>query len=231
MGQFFTDDVEALLRAGHGDHDRLMRIKSDFETKKLVTIDDRKYVEGLVSRYIQPEPERIVKLPEKRIVPPPPPPKESFELKYQQQPKQVEQIIPKLESKTKIRNVVIAVAAVVFAVLLVSIVAMNQDKIDGIGGPTIGKNLETDQIAYLRGDVISISGKAPTSGIVKLVISNPENQEIWSEIVTAKTNGEFSTLVIAGGTGWEQVGKYTLSSTQSGTTEQVTFDFNPNESS
>jgi hypothetical protein len=228
MGKFFTDDVDALLRAGHGDRDRLIRIRSDFDTKKLVTIDDRKYVEGLVSRYIQPE--RIVKLPEKRIVPPPPPPRESFELKYQQ-PKQVEQTIPKLESKTKMRNIVIAICAVVFSVLLVSIVAMNQDRIDGINGPAISKNLETDQDAYLRGDIVSISGKAPTSGIVKLAISNPSNQEIWREIVTAKTNGEFSTLVIAGGAGWEQAGTYTLSSTQSGTTEQVVFDFNPNEPS
>ena len=88
MGQFFTDDINALLKEGYGDSQRLARIKSDFESKKLVTIEDRKYVDGLVSRYLQPsmpEQERIVKIPEKRIVPPPPPPvqTQSYEAKYQ----------------------------------------------------------------------------------------------------------------------------------------------------
>ena len=36
MGQFFTDDIDALLKSGHGDYGRLSRIKADFEAKKLV---------------------------------------------------------------------------------------------------------------------------------------------------------------------------------------------------
>jgi hypothetical protein len=62
-----------------------------------------------------------------------------------------------------------------------------------------------------------------------LTISNANNQQIWSETISTKQNGEFSTLVIAGGTGWEQAGKYTLSSTHNGVTDQTNFDFNPNE--
>lgn len=227
MGQFFTDDIDALLKEGHGDHERLVRIKSDFEAKKLVTLEDRRYVEGLVSRYLQPskpESERIVKIPEKRIVPPPSPPPQSvsFEMKYQKQKSQ--EPIPKIGEKRNIRNVVVSVAAVVAALLIISVVAINRDNL-GIEQPEVTKNIEVDQTSYARGDIISISGKASTGTTVQLSISNPGNQQIWSEAVSTKANGEFSTLTIAGGNGWEQSGTYTLRSTHGGTTEQVTFDF------
>lgn len=227
MGQFFTDDLDALLKEGHGDHERLVRIKSDFEAKKLVTLEDRRYVEGLLSRYLQPskpESEEILKTQEKRIVPPPSPPPQNrpVEMKYQKQMSQ--EPIPKIGEKRNIRNVVASVAAVVAALLIISVVAINSDNLD-IGQPTVTKNIEVDQASYIRGDIISISGKALTGTTVQLSISNPNNQQIWSETVSTKANGEFSTLTIAGGDGWEQSGRYTLRSTHGGTTEQATFDF------
>lgn len=232
MGQFFTDDIDALLKANHGDRERLIKIKSDFETKKLVTIEDRRYVESLVSRYLEPvkaETEKI-KIPEKRIVPPPPPPQPtqtpSFEMKYK---KTKEEPIPKISGKRNLRNVVASVAAVVAAVLIISFVAINQDSIT-IDQPSASQNLEVDQESYLRGDIISISGKAQR-GTVQLAIRNPSNHQIWTETISTKQNGEFSTLVIAGGDGWEQSGKYTLLATHGGVTDQITFSFNANESS
>ncbi|MGI0004038.1 MAG: hypothetical protein ACREAX_01945, partial [Candidatus Nitrosotenuis sp.] len=111
MSQFFTDDLDALLKSGHGDSERLSRIKADFATKKLVTLEDRRYVEGLILRYLKPhgqmEPERIVMTQEKRIVPPPTsPPTQSnpFEIKPQKKPKD-EKLIPKIgDGKTNMRN-------------------------------------------------------------------------------------------------------------------------------
>ncbi|TBR11688.1 MAG: hypothetical protein EPO62_01320 [Candidatus Nitrosotenuis sp.] len=230
MGQFFTDDIDALLKSGHGDYGRLSRIKSDFEAKKLVTMEDRRYVDGLISRYLQPatqteKPERIVKIPEKRIVPPPPAPVNVPEMK--QQKTVVEKPIEKMYGKKKMRNVVISVASVIFAVLIISVVAMNQDSIT-LTGPGASKTLETDQTSYARGDIISISGSTEAA-IIKLTISDPDAQEVWTEIVKVKTDGTFSTLVIAGGTGWEKVGKYTLTSSVEGKTEKTDFDFSPSE--
>lgn len=234
MGQFFTDDIDALLKANHGDAQRLAKIKADFESKKLVTIEDRRYVEGLVSRYLQsppkPETERIVKIPEKKIVPPPPPPQPAqsnpFELKYQQKPKE-EKPIPKIGGdKTKLRNIVIAVCSVVFAVLAISFVAMNQDALTQPESTQTTESLELDTTSYARGDIISISGKTKTpTSIVRLAITNSANQEIWSETLNVKNDGVFSTLVIAGGNGWEQSGRYTVIATYSGTTDTTTFDF------
>jgi hypothetical protein len=233
MGQFFTDDIDALLKSGHGDSGRLSKIKSEFQATKLVTLDDRRYVEGLISRYLKPsaEPERIVKIPEKRIVPPPnPPPAQSSqsELKYQQKPRD-EKPIPKIGGgDKKMRNVVISVCSVVFAVLVISFVAMNQDAMTGFEPPETSNSLELDEDVYARGDIISISGKTKTAtSIAKIAINNPSNQEIWSETVTVKPDGKFSTLVIAGGTGWEQAGKYTVISTYGGTVDTIVFDFSP----
>jgi hypothetical protein len=241
MGQFFTDDIDALLKSGHGDSERLSKIKTDFETKKLVTLEDRRYVEGLISRYLhlsaQPETERIVKIPEKRIVPPPPtptPPQSTqnnpFELKYQQKTKETKPI-PKIgDGKTKLRNIVIAICSVVFAVLVISFVAMNQDSMTPTETPQVSEGLELDATSYARGDIISISGKTKTpTSAVRLSIVNPNSQEIWSETVNVKDDGTYSTLSIAGGTGWEQAGKYTARAAYSGTTDTGIFDFTPSE--
>jgi len=229
MGQFFTDDIDALLKSGHGDYGRLSRIKADFETKKLVTIDDRRYVEGLIARYVQQttqaeKPERIVKIPEKRIVPPPPPPPNVSEMKYQKAV--LEKPIEKVNGGKKRKNIVISIASVVFAVLIISIVTMNQDI--ALVGPSTTKAVETDQTSYAKGDIISISGNAE-SAITELTINDPDGQKIWTEIVKVKADGKFSTLVIAGGDGWEKAGKYTVVSSTDGKTEKTVFDFNPNE--
>jgi hypothetical protein len=232
MGQFFTDDIDALLKANYGDAQRLAKIKADFESKKLVTIEDRRYVEGLVSRYLQtpskPETERIVKIPEKKIVPPPPAPQPAhspFELKYQQKPKE-DKPIPKIGGdKTKLRNIVIAVCSVVFAVLAISFVAMNQEALTPESSQTT-ESLKLDATSYARGDIISISGKTKTpTSIVRVAITNSANQEIWSETLKVKNDGTFSTLVIAGGNGWDQSGTYTVIAAYSGTTDAKTFDF------
>lgn len=231
MGQFFTDDIDALLKSSHGDYGRLSRIRADFEAKKLVTIEDRRYVEGLIARYLQPatqteKPERIVKIPEKRIVPPPPPKNPVVsEMKYQKAV--IEKPIEKINGGKKMKNIVISIASVVFAVLIISVVAMNQDNI-AIVGPSATKAVETDQASYAKGDIISISGNAE-SAVTELAISDPGGQKIWTEIVKVKADGKFSTLVIAGGNGWEKAGKYTATSSADGKTEKTVFDFNPNE--
>lgn len=233
MGQFFTDDIDSLLKSGHGDSARLAKIKAEFESTKLVSIDDRKYVEGLLARYSQvvdsPKPEKTIKESEKRIVPPPPPPRSPPTLLEVKQKPKKEEKISKLEgSKTKLRNVVIAVCATVFAVLAVSFVAMNEDLQSGVTPPEISKALEMDAASYVRGDIISISGKTKeATSIATLAIANPAGIQVWSETVTVKPSGTFSTLAIAGGDGWSQAGTYTVSLAYSGNSETATFSFDP----
>jgi uncharacterized protein YfaS (alpha-2-macroglobulin family) len=124
------------------------------------------------------------------------------------------------------RNVTISVASVTVAVLIISIVALNQDGLGGIIQES--KNLELDQKSYSRGDIISISGKTsmPTSA-VSLGIFNTSNQPVWTETVKVKESGEYSTLLIAGGEGWEQAGTYTVTANYAGTQDQARFSFSP----
>ncbi|CDI05356.1 hypothetical protein [Candidatus Nitrosotenuis uzonensis] len=230
MGQFFTDDVDELIRLGHGDQERLNRIKSEYQTKKLVTLEDRRYVEGLIARYMRPAAEPQQEKPkakEERIVPPPPtPPKQQDRFEIKQQKAKMEKPIPKIGAK-KMRNIAISVASVAVAVVIIGLVSLNQGGIslDGIDEP---KNLELDQKSYYRGDIISISGRVsvPTS-VVSLGIFNTQNQPVWTETVNVDENGEYSTLVIAGGDGWEQAGTYAVTANYVGTQDQANFSFNP----
>ncbi|NDB33170.1 MAG: hypothetical protein EB150_02930 [Nitrososphaeria archaeon] len=231
MGQFFTDDVDSLLKSGHGDSARLAKIKAEFESTKLVSIDDRKYVEGLISRYSQPtesKPEKIVKIPESRIVPPPPAPKNPPTLLEVKKPRK-EEPIPRMQNKTKLRNIAIAAGVTIAAILAVSYFAIIQDQtgpspINPINTP-ITKGLELDSTSYAKADLISISGKTNVATqIVKLSITNPAGVEVWSETATVKSNGTFATLLIAGD-GWDQVGKYTVTASYSGNTESASFDY------
>jgi len=232
MSQFIIDDVDALIKEGHGDQDRLNRIKEEYKTKKLITIDDRKYVEGLMSRYMRPKVETAQQVPkaqEPKIVPPPPPPppkpRDAFEVKHQ---KARQESIPRIRRGGKTRIMIISMATVV-AVVAAGLVGLNQD---GFTFPSIGPApadpLQIDQESYARGDIISITGttSTPANG-VRLAITNPAGQEVWSETVKVRTEGRYSTLAIAGGDGWGQQGTYTITAAYGNTVDQIEFTFSP----
>ena len=58
--------------------------------------------------------------------------------------------------------------------------------------------------------MISISGTSDPTGTVNLSIQNQNNELVWTEQTSLKSNGQFSTLTIAGGLGWETSGTYTI---------------------
>ena len=76
--------------------------------------------------------------------------------------------------------------------------------------------VNTDQTTYQRADIISISGnsKGNNQYAVELSIENANGVKIWNENINPKIDGQFSTLVIAGGGGWEDDGSYTLKAVQ-----------------
>ena len=64
--------------------------------------------------------------------------------------------------------------------------------------------------SYSQTDLISINGVSLNSKIVNLSIINQNNELVWAEQVSVKNNGKYSTLAIAGGSGWENSGTYTI---------------------
>jgi hypothetical protein len=76
--------------------------------------------------------------------------------------------------------------------------------------------VNVDQTTYQRADIISITGNSKATGTqsVELSIENANGVKIWNENINLKNDGQFSTLVIAGGGGWEDDGSYTLKAVQ-----------------
>ena len=95
-------------------------------------------------------------------------------------------------------------------------------------GTTITEPLlvNVDQTTYQRADIISITGNSKATGTqsVELSIEDANNVKIWHEIVNTK-QGEFSTLVIAGGGGWENDGMYTLMVEHGDLENEIEFKF------
>ena len=54
MSDSTIDDALKLLETGKGNPDRLKEIIKTFETKSLISIQDRKYIEALVEQYLTP---------------------------------------------------------------------------------------------------------------------------------------------------------------------------------
>ena len=63
-------------------------------------------------------------------------------------------------------------------------------------------------------------------GTVRLSIENENSELVWAENLNLKNNGEFSTLLIAGGQGWENDGKYFLNVEYNEFSNKISFDFN-----
>ena len=94
---------------------------------------------------------------------------------------------------------------------------------------TIGSTSESllvnvDQTIYKRADIISVTGDTISNAeSVQLSIENVNGVKIWNEIINTKKDGKFSTLVIAGGGGWENDGVYTLKALQDDLVEEIEF--------
>ena len=250
MESFILEDVESLLKIKKGDPNRLNSIKELCENNKIIPISDRKYVERLVSQYLHkeerkpiPKTERIATEKTQRdfhdkITSP----IETKENKIISKSKMVNIQTPKKSSKFEFSSknkILMAAATITLAIIVVGAAALYGGNITfenktpepeptkpiGLTPPYIF--LETDESSYNVADIISISGE--TNPIIKseirLTILNPTGKLIWAENVQVKNNGKFSTLVIAGGQGWENSGKYTLSVTGDSLTNKIMFDF------
>ena len=87
--------------------------------------------------------------------------------------------------------------------------------------------VNVDQATYQRADIISISGssKSTSTQSVELSIENTNGVKIWNENINPKKDGQFSTLVIAGGGGWENDGIYILKVVQNDLASETEFKF------
>jgi hypothetical protein len=222
MDNPLLDDVKALLDKDFGDDRILKQIFRACENNEIISNYERNYVRKLAEKYLGEKPE-ITQTPtpviEKPIVPAVNLSKIFSVLKLQI-----------FASKSKNPKIMLGVGIITLVIIFAAVVSFTgTDMSQSIGTPPISNSItlsiQTDLSSYNKKDLISISGISNTSGIVNLSIENQSNELVWAEQVSIKNNGRYSTLIIAGGPGWETSGTYTIKVDDGVDTKSNTFSF------
>jgi hypothetical protein len=224
MPDEILDNVKELLNKEIGDKKVLEQIKRAAENNEAISNYERNYVRKLIDDLRKPpEPEIEITL------------EQPTEISQPQE--QVATVAPQLQTSTIIThkprdktNIKVLIGSAAIAVAIIAAVVLGTNGIDvGLGGSTTMSSglLDLDQSSYDGGDIISISGKSKTSlgNTISLSIENAGGELIWAEDIKIKDSGEYSTLAIAGGPGWENSGTYTLKMEHGSEDEQITFSF------
>ena len=222
-------DVKDLLLQEKGDQMVLERIKRAAENDEVISVYERDYVQELVEKYLRPKPEPEVPAEETT---------ESTEEQEQiaetisEEPKEQKPFFEYKPKNPKTTKYAFAIGAIALAIILV--VGVSQSGTIDLPTQTVtpgaqtanGLEISTDESSYTIGDIISISGNSDPSlgNTVALSIENTDGDLIWYEDVKIKSSGTYSTLVIAGGTGWEKSGQYSLKAEHGNELNEISFN-------
>jgi hypothetical protein len=229
MADPLIDDVKALLDKEKGDERILKQIFRACENNEVISNYERNYVRKLAEKHLGrvPQVDEDTPAEKKPIIPdtiiskiPSQQKIETFQTTYQQTVK------PKSKN-TKIFLGVGGAILVIMIIIGVSLSGISYTKSDESEIPIDSSTLsiQTDLSTYQKGDIISISGTSDTSGKINLSIENQDGQLVWSEQISVKSNGKFSTLAIAGGPGWDKSGTFTIKVENDLETASKTFSF------
>ena len=233
MTDSLLDDVRALLDKDFGDDRILKQICRACENDEVISNYERNYVRKLAEKHLGKKPEVVQtqkRVEEKNIIPDVVIPETSSFQKTQTYPQEPSRISSSNSKNSKIMLGLGGLALVIIIAIAVSFTGISDVTTTKVETPTnsIPDNLsiQTDLLSYNKKDLISISGISDTSGTVNLSIENQNNKLIWTEQVSIKSDGRYSTLTIAGGSGWEGSGTYTIKVDNGAETKSSTFAFN-----
>ena len=217
----FITDLDDLIRHHHGDVKKLREIRDTIRHDNFITTEDKNYVESLITIHLKNQPlDKSVsrKQPDTKIKLQPKPTLSSPDLKNN--------FTFNFSSNKKL-GILGGVAAAIAIIVIMGFTAINTP-IDSTVSSTASNPLlvNIDQTTYQRADIISISGDTNSyTESVELSIENTNGIKIWNENINLKNDGKFSTLVIAGGGGWENGGTYTLKAEQGDLANKIEFKF------
>jgi len=215
----FITDLDDLIRHRHGDVKKLREIRDTVRHDNFITTEDKNYVESLITIHLKNQPlDKSLprKQPDTKIKLQPKPTLSSPDLKNN---------FTFSFSSNKKLGILGGVAAAIAIIVIVGFTAINTP-IDSIVSSTSSNPLlvNIDQTTYQRADIISISGDTNSyTKSVELSIENTNGVKIWKEVINPKNDGQFSTLIIAGGGGWENNGVYTLKAVQDDLSSEIEF--------
>lgn len=223
------DDVQNLLDKEKGDERILKQIFRACANNEVISNYERNYVRNLAEKYLG----RAPPVEEKPVEEKPVIPDVSFSNISTKQQIETPQITYPQTVKLKSKNtkMLLGIGGVIFAIVIiigVSLSGVSYIEFDGSQipvGSSSTLSIQTDLSVYQKGDIISISGTSNASGKINLSIENQEGQLVWSEQISVKSDGRFSTLAIAGGSGWDKSGTFTVKVENNLETKSKAFSF------
>ena len=223
----FTTDIDDLIRLDRGDTKRLRNIRDVIKHDNFITSVDKKYVESLISTYLRNQSldGSEVNIKSRTVV----------ELKDNVKPTGRETTSSSSlfsGSNNKKLGILAGIAAAIAIVVVVGFSA-STDQIDIttvsdiIPSSTPQIIINVDGSSYKTADIISVSGsiKSADGKSVELSIENTSGDKIWREYIDIKNNGQFSTLIIAAGFGWDDSGTYVLKAQHNELENKIKFSF------
>ena len=217
----FLTDLDALIRYQHGDVKKLREIKDTIRHDNFITTEDKNYIQSLIDEHLTNQPlenTSSVKKSDTRI-------------KLQKKSKTNDSHSPSsftfnFSSSKNMGILGGGAAAVIAIIVLVGFPAndvTNSSLISTSNNPLL---ITVDQTQYQSADIISISGDTTSDReSITLSIENTNGIKIWKEKIEPRNDGNFSTLLIAAGNGWEDAGSYTLKAIQNDSVKEIKFKF------
>ena len=224
----FTDDLNDLIRLNHGDTKKLRNIRDVIKHDNFITVIDKKYVESLITTYLKNQSigDSEIILKPKTVVEP------DDNVKPTEQKITLSTSSLFSGSNNKKLGILAGVAAAIALVVVIGF-STSMDLTDVTTANIIPSSnqqliINIDESSYTTADIISISGSIKSTDVtsVELSIENITGDKIWREYVNVKNDGQFSTLIIAGGFGWDDSGAYVLKAQHDNLEDKIKFSFN-----
>ena len=218
----FITDLDKLIKNQHGDVKKLREIRDTIRHDNFITTEDKNYVQSLIDENQNQPSERSSssRQSDTRI---------KLQTKSKISDSDSQSSFSFNFSSNKRVGIFAGAAAAIAIIVIVGFTAINQDyAIDSTVSSTPNDPLliTVDQSKYQRADIISISGDTTLDReSVTLSILNNNGVKIWAEGIMPKNSGDFSTLIIAGGGGWEDSGTYTIKAVQNNLVKEIKFQF------
>ena len=231
MTDTLFDDVKALLDQDFGDDRILKQIYRACQNDEVISNYERNYVRKLAEKHLGKRPE----IKNEQIIPPEKPVVPDVVIPQPNSTQKVSKIPTSKTSSFNSKNskIMIAIAGIILVVLVGGVAAFSGGQmtiVSDVPSPTpapvsLSLSIETDLSSYSAKDLISISGISENSSTVDLFIENSNNELVWREQVSVKTDGAYSTLTIAGGPNWSSSGTFTITVDDGKETKSNTFSF------
>ena len=218
------DDVNSLLDGDFGDDRILKQIARACKNNEVISNYERNYVQKLAEQHLgkkplsNKKPETITPEIPKIEIPKPEPLVTT----------QLSQPTNNLKSKNSKLFLGFGGIAVVIIIAAAFLLSNNIDSSQSniVSEIKIKLSVQTDLSSYSKSDLISINGVSQNSNIVNLSILNQNNDLVWAEQVSVKSDGGYSTLAIADGEGWENSGTYNIKVEDGTEIKSIKFTFN-----